>query len=1236
MRLGIRAMLFVLAVITAALPGFSQTITSLNPPAGPTGMPITIVGSGFGIQDAKTVGFNGVTASIVSWSDTAITATVPSGLVLGDVTVLIQLQRGFGTSNSVTFTITPGVSQISPSIAPVQTPLTITGTSFGASQGSSAVSVGGVNATPSVWSETSITVPLPAGVPAGPANLVVTVNGISSPPVTVLVIPVITAASPATAPINGPVTITGSSFGDTQGSSTVTFNGVPAIPSTWSKTSITFPIPVGAASGPIVVTANGFETNGFTYLVSAAIASLAPVSGAVGSTLTINGSGFGASQNFNPVTIGGVSVTPSLWSDTVIQVPVDSSLPAGMANVVVTVNATASNGASFLVTPSITGLSADSGLVGDSITFTGTSFGASRGTSSISFNGLAAIPSVWTDTSITVPVPAGASTGPVLVTVNGAISNPTNFTVFVPPSITSLSVNSGFPGARITITGSNFAATQGSVQIGGLPMIVSGWTDTSIDVVVPAEALTADIVVTSAVGLASNALPFTVNFGGPVLQVTVSDAPLQVDLTLPQTLDWIHWGRISETLPDRKNGVAPLISDYTLINGTQAQVFPENIAFSWTDGNHPPVVSETFADVETYDPGSGFQVTVPADTTVKTLNLYAEVFSGQGILHASVSDGSAADITDQSVTDSDIGSKVYSIDFRAASPGQTLTVTFTGAPTAGGVGLQAATLTPHLPVVNITSPVAGQSYPEGSSIPFTVAASQLDSSISALAALATDGSSFTATSAPLSSNWQPAASGHYVVNANALDSTGLTNNAPPAEVNVIGQGGSLSVQRADAPSDIDLSVSGTADWVLWGPLNTGDFIINNPGNVLGRKQGVAPLISDYRPIGNHFINSRALANGISFSESTGDFFSSGSQIQVFGRANGYEISASADTTPRTLQLYVGAILARGKLSAFLSDGSAAVVSDVSFDDPNGPDFSGFGAQNVYSITYSAASAGQTLTVRYTMDFDYGNGQVALLGAAVDGSPVSPTTAAPQIASIDPTSAAINTRITITGSNFGAAQGDSLVFIGGFAAQVVTWSDTSIVAIVPAGLSGGQSSELQIIADSGLSNTAILNILDYKVQPQDLNMVVGDSRTLLVTDLSGHPITGLGWATSDSTVVTLSTDDPPVITAVGVGSAKVWAGDIPVSVTVFATGSLPPGTPLWTLPVGSGSGNISLVPAVPSDSGTDVFALDDSGTLTAVSSDGFPVWKVSGVPGGSSAKSSRFCRQRLAENAIHIH
>jgi hypothetical protein len=199
---------------------------------------------------------------------------------------------------------------------------------------------------------------------------------------------------------------------------------------------------------------------------------------------------------------------------------------------------------------------------------------------------------------------------------------------------------------------------------------------------------------------------------------------LQVNLTSPQILDWIHWGRISATIPDRKDGVVPLISDYIPFNGAQPSVSSGNIAFSWTDGNHPAIVSEANEDIETFTTGSGFQITVPADTAAKTLNLYAEVISGQAVLQATLSDGSAPDVIDQSVTDLDVGSKVYSLDFRAASPGQTLTVTLSPAlGSFGGLGLQAATLTPHLPVVDISAPGAGQAFLANSSISVSVNAS---------------------------------------------------------------------------------------------------------------------------------------------------------------------------------------------------------------------------------------------------------------------------------------------------------------------------------------------------------------------------------------------------------------------------------------------------------------------------------------------------------------------------------
>ena len=79
--------------------------------------------------------------------------------------------------------------------------------------------------------------------------------------------------------------------------------------------------------------------------------------------------------------------------------------------------------------PAITSLSPTSGAVGASVTITGTSFGATRGLSTVKFNGTVALTTGWSNTQIQATVPAGATTGPVLVTVNGAASNGLTFTV---------------------------------------------------------------------------------------------------------------------------------------------------------------------------------------------------------------------------------------------------------------------------------------------------------------------------------------------------------------------------------------------------------------------------------------------------------------------------------------------------------------------------------------------------------------------------------------------------------------------------------------------------------------------------------------------------------------------------------------------------------------------------------------------------------------------------------------
>ena len=95
--------------------------------------------------------------------------------------------------------------------------------------------------------------------------------------------------------------------------------------------------------------------------------------------------------------------------------------------VATTVSAATSDGEEENSGPEITSLSPDSGPVGTLVKVTGTGFGAAQGNSTVSFDGVQGVPRFWSETDIRVPVPAGAATGPVTVTVGGQQSNGVEF-----------------------------------------------------------------------------------------------------------------------------------------------------------------------------------------------------------------------------------------------------------------------------------------------------------------------------------------------------------------------------------------------------------------------------------------------------------------------------------------------------------------------------------------------------------------------------------------------------------------------------------------------------------------------------------------------------------------------------------------------------------------------------------------------------------------------------------------
>ena len=143
--------------------------------SGKVGTGVGIIGQGF--NSATGVKFGAGPATYKVLSDTYMIAAPAAGATTGQVTVLEP------TGNLVspqTFKVLPTVSSISPAAGPVGTSVTITGMSLSQT---TAVTFGGVKATFTVNSDTSITAVVPTGAVSGKPHVTTKGGGASSPTV---------------------------------------------------------------------------------------------------------------------------------------------------------------------------------------------------------------------------------------------------------------------------------------------------------------------------------------------------------------------------------------------------------------------------------------------------------------------------------------------------------------------------------------------------------------------------------------------------------------------------------------------------------------------------------------------------------------------------------------------------------------------------------------------------------------------------------------------------------------------------------------------------------------------------------------------------------------------------------------------------------------------------------------------------------------------------------------------
>jgi len=329
-----------------------------------------------------------------------------------------------------------------------------------------------------------------------------------------------------------------------------------------------------------------------------------------------------------------------------------------------------------------------------------------------------------------------------------------------------------------------------------------------------------------------------------------------------------------------------------------------------------------------------------------------------------------------------------------------------------------------------------------------------------------------------------------------------------------------------APSNIDLTTKGSIDWVHWGLTSASDA---------NHKTGGIAQISNVIPIGGAKL-PRGTNNLTRYSWNDGspalNASNTNAGIRVYGEGKGFEFMVRADTSPRMLTIYLGAKNVRGRIEATLSDKSAPVYSTPI------EKLSGVTSQAI-TLNFQAASAGQLLSIRYTLESKPGStGWISLEAAALEGS--ANGNLRPSIITLPKTNATVGELYTYGVEAVDQNINDTLTFALNTAPSGMTINATTgLISWTPTASQTGKNDVEVIVSDNGIpkltdtqsfiinveavsgnvapviTSTPVLDVYEgaeylYQVQASDAN--IGDILTYSLStfpnDMNIDPATGL--------------------------------------------------------------------------------------------------------------------------------
>lgn len=256
--------------------------------------------------------------------------------------------------------------------------------------------------------------------------------------------------------------------------------------------------------------------------VAASVGSLSPASAVPGTGVTVSGSGFGTAGS---ATIAGLAA-PSSWQDTAVTVTVPAEASSGSIVLHRGADGAVIQGGNLTVQSQVTEVSPPAAAVGDAVTISGAGFGTPPG--AVLLGAVPLTVSRWSATSITVSLPGGVSTGPLLVRPPGNAPPLSPPTLSVLPRITAADPGHGGAGAMVRVTGTSFGTQTGTVTIGGQAATVALWSDGEVLVGVPSGLPKgpAQIVLTVPGAPSAATFAFTVDPGPSPSAVAIAPPPI--------------------------------------------------------------------------------------------------------------------------------------------------------------------------------------------------------------------------------------------------------------------------------------------------------------------------------------------------------------------------------------------------------------------------------------------------------------------------------------------------------------------------------------------------------------------------------------------------------------------------------------------------------------------------------------------------------------------------------------